>query len=265
MEHHLYHPSAPNGGTARPGRVITGSDSFTSNDFSPARRLPANTEAPTLAASANPGQSFGSAVRLFAFLAASLIVFTMLAKANAELPLKPEISVVPDQSPAAGVSSWRVGEYRVDPLAQYDVTARVLSTHGYSAKREAEVSPIDFALGWGPMADRGLLESLNVSQRNRWYFVRWRNAPVRAEEVIANSANTHLLPANPQVAAQLQAVQPGDIVRLRGYLVEVSANDGWTWTSSTKRTDTGDGSCEVLWVESVEVYSDAPITYAALD
>ena len=95
--------------------------------------------------------------------------------------------------------------------------------------------------------------------------MRWRNAPVRAEEVIANSANTHLLPANAQVAAQLQSVQPGDIVRLQGYLVEVTADDGWTWTSSTARTDTGDGSCEVLWVESVEVYSDAPITYDSLD
>ena len=261
MEHHLYHPSAPNGGTARPARAITGSVFFNSNHPSPSRRLPANTEAPTLAANANPN----SALRLLALLALSLIVFTTLSRSNAELPLQPEISIVPSQTAALGAGSWRQGEYRVEPLAAYDVTARVLSTRTYDQNREADVSPIDFALGWGPMADRGLLENLSVSQRDRWYFVRWRNAPVQAEQVIANSANTHLLPANPEVAAQLEAVQPGDIVRLEGYLVQVSASDGWTWTSSTKRTDTGDGSCEVLWVESVEVYTDAPITYASID
>ena len=265
MEHHLYHPSAPNGDTARPARVFTGSDSFTDNDHSPSGRLPANTEAPFLATTASLGSPATPAFRLLALLATCLVVLTVMSRANAELPLQPEISIVPSQSAALGRSAWQQGEYQVEPLAQYDVTARVLSTRSYSQKRESDVSPIDFALGWGPMADRGLLENLNVSQRDRWYFVRWRNAPVKAEEVIANSANTHLLPANPEVAAQLKAVQPGDIVRLQGYLVEVSAEDGWTWTSSTTRTDTGDGSCEVLWVESVEVFSDAPITYAALD
>ena len=265
MEHHLYHPSAPNGDAARATRVFSGSDFFPSNHKTPIGRLPANTEAPSLASTANGNSANRQAIRFLAFLALSLLAFTMISKSNAELPLQPQISIVPSQLDADGLGSWQDGEYRVAPLAQYDVTARVLSSRSYSENREEEVSPIDFALGWGPMADRGLLQSLNVSQRDRWYFVRWRNAPVKAEEVIANSANTHLLPANAEVAEQLQAVQPGDIVRLQGYLVEVSAQDGWTWTSSTSRNDTGDGSCEVLWVESVEIHSDAPLAYASLD
>jgi hypothetical protein len=60
-------------------------------------------------------------------------------------------------------------------------------------------------------------------------------------------------------------VQAGDVVRLRGYLVRVTAEDGWSWLSSTSRSDTGDGSCEVMWIEGVEVYSDAPISYASVD
>lgn len=272
MEHHLYHPSAPNGDTARASRVIPGS--YSSSDLQASSgRLPWNTQAPNSwnTQTCKSGHHFpidsegGRQLRLLALLALTLLTVTLLSRSSAELPLQPQISIVPTQTIANGVAPWQNGAYRVEPLAGYDVTARVLSARGYSENRESEVSPIDLALGWGPMADRALLQSLNVSQRDRWYFVRWRNAPVRAEEVIANSANTHLLPADAEVAEQLEAVEPGDIVRLKGYLVKVSAEDGWTWTSSTSRYDTGDGSCEILWVESVEVHSDAPITYASMN
>ncbi|MEX2535974.1 MAG: hypothetical protein WD273_10315 [Trueperaceae bacterium] len=204
-----------------------------------------------------------------AALTLSLLAVNMFSLAGAELPaelsIQPEISVTPTQTAAAGVDSWWNGDYLVEPLARYDVTARVLGARSYSDKRESEVSPLDLALGWGPMGERDMLETLNVQQRDRWYFVRWRNVPVKAQDVIANSANTHTIPANAEVAEQLAEVQPGDIVRLQGYLVTVDGQDGWSWNSSTERTDTGDGSCEVLWVESVEVFSDAPITYASVD
>ena len=40
---------------------------------------------------------------------------------------------------------------------------------------------------------------------------------------------------------------------LRGQLVRADGQDGWHWISSLTRTDTGDGSCEVVWVETVGI------------
>jgi hypothetical protein len=275
MEHQLHHPSARNGDSARARRVFPG---FITTDYDllppTSRRLPENTEAPfetaSAVASADPRALLAQPLlRLLAGLALALAAYGILSQASAELPAKPDqlatISDVPMQGELSDAAAWRNGDYLVQPLASYDVTARVLSARTYSEKRESEVSQVDFALGWGSMADRELLSQLNVQQRDRWYFVRWRGVPIEARDVIANSANTHTIPATPEIAEQLAAVQPGDVVRLQGYLVKVSAEDGWSWTSSTTRTDTGDGSCEVLWVESVEIFSDAPITYAALD
>jgi hypothetical protein len=37
-------------------------------------------------------------------------------------------------------------------------------------------------------------------------------------------------------------------VRIEGWLVEAKANDGWRWRSSTRRTDTGGGACDVVHV-----------------
>jgi hypothetical protein len=70
-----------------------------------------------------------------------------------------------------------------------------------------------------------------------------------------NSANTHILPSNQGVAQKIQDLKPDQIVFLKGYLVEVSKKDGFIWRSSVTRADTGNGSCEIFWVEDIEIQS----------
>ena len=43
------------------------------------------------------------------------------------------------------------GKYTITPLARYTITAVVLSRERYHNDREADLSPVDLALGWGPM------------------------------------------------------------------------------------------------------------------
>jgi hypothetical protein len=38
-----------------------------------------------------------------------------------------------------------------------------------------------------------------------------------------------------------------------GYLVEVRGRDGFRWRSSLTREDTGNGACELVWVEKLDV------------
>jgi hypothetical protein len=67
--------------------------------------------------------------------------------------------------------------YRLIPLARYRLEARVLSTEHYHLGREAELAPVDLALGWGRMSDQEVLERINISQGNRFYFWRYEGAP----------------------------------------------------------------------------------------
>jgi hypothetical protein len=61
------------------------------------------------------------------------------------------------------------------------------------------------------------------------------------------------VPANDDVKEKLLRVKKGEIVQLKGYLINVRHEDGWTWRSSLTRDDTGAGSCELMWVENVVV------------
>jgi len=143
--------------------------------------------------------------------------------------------------------------HRIEALASFDITARVLGVARYTLDRAAQVSPVDLALGWGRMSDSAVLERVEISQSGRFYYWRVREFPIPRREIEASSANMHMIPASEQVKAQLRAVRVGKIVRVRGYLVRVEGRDGWRLVSSLTREDTGAGACEVIWVESVEV------------
>ncbi len=45
----------------------------------------------------------------------------------------------------------------------------------------------------------------------------------------------------------------GQIVTIGGFLVDVTGPGGFTWNTSLIRTDTGNGACEIVWVESLDV------------
>lgn len=156
----------------------------------------------------------------------------------------------PLQGPPDPPDPWTFKDHTLTPLARFEIRARVLATERYRFDGPAKLSPVDFALGWGPMSDSRVLEAFTIQQRDRWYFWSSAHMPVSAGTVIAHSANMHLIPATESVRRRLLAVQVGQVVSLRGQLVRADGRDGSHWVSSLSRTDTGDGSCEVIWVES---------------
>ena len=147
----------------------------------------------------------------------------------------------------------RVG-YVIEPVARYEIRAKVLSTERYRIGREAELSPVDFVLGWGPMSDNTVTEKLNITQSNRWYHYSWSGSPpIDPAIIVRTSANTHLVPADDNVRTRLLNVRSGEIVNLKGYLINIKHPDGWSWRSSLTREDSVAGSCELMWVAEVAV------------
>ena len=160
----------------------------------------------------------------------------------------------PVQVERAGLPAFSIDDYRIIAAAEFSVEARVLGTETYRSGREADVSPIDLALGWGPMSDSAVLDRLKISQGNRFYFYRWSDQPpIPPSEIVEHSANMHMIPANDEIKSRLDKVRAGQIVALRGYLVRVQGADGWRWNSSMTRRDSGAGACEVVWVKDIAV------------
>ena len=162
----------------------------------------------------------------------------------------------PSQTLLMAGPSWRQGKYSYTARADFSMRARVLSTERYWFDGASAVSPIDFAVGWGPMSDQAVIDQIGFGQTQRWYryWPKGRQFPIHAEEIFSHSANMHMIPADSSVLKILRSVRAGDLISLEGYLVSVSSADGWRWDTSLSRTDTGNGACEIVWVRRLTIH-----------
>jgi hypothetical protein len=144
--------------------------------------------------------------------------------------------------------------YRLDALASVDIRARVLASERYWFDHGAALSPVDLVLGWGAMSDSAVLKQISISQGGRFY--RWwsQTYPIPRRAIETQSANMHMIPASGEISRQLKSIRAGNMVHLKGYLVEVTSEQGFRWKSSLSREDTGGGACEIILVESVYVW-----------
>jgi len=158
----------------------------------------------------------------------------------------------PRQLALTDVEEFQHQGARISPLASFEIEARVLSRKDYSFDAESTLSPIDLALGWGNMSDERVLDTMEIKQSNRWYRWKTDRLVIPRKEIINSSANMHMVPANDTIAASLDNVVKGNIVRISGYLIEAEA-DGRKWRSSLTRSDSGANACELIYVRSIDV------------
>ena len=163
------------------------------------------------------------------------------------------VSIEPVQkSIGAGAPRFRKHDAEIVARARFEMEAVVLSRERYRFDRMAKLAPVDLALGWGPMSDSNVVGQLSISQGNRFYFWNTPKFPVPRKTIETHSANMHLIPATDEIERKIDGARVGQVVRLSGYLVDVTAADGWSIRTSLTRDDTGAGACEVIWVESFD-------------
>ena len=143
--------------------------------------------------------------------------------------------------------------FTLTPLANYAIEARVLSREDYSMGVEAELSPTDLAVGWGPMSDESVLNKIDISQGHRFFHWHVDVFPIPQHEIEVHAANMHIIPANDAIKRQLSKVGTGQIIIMKGQLIEAKRADGWHWRSSLSREDTGNGACELMYVTELNV------------
>jgi hypothetical protein len=172
-----------------------------------------------------------------------------------------DVSQPPEQTAVDNAEPIRLEaggfEFVITPLARYVLRGIVVSRESYRVGWNAELSPCDVSVVWGELAAGDAWRTLAWSQGGRWYFWKWHGEqPFANELIVRNSSNTHVVPASPNLASAARTLTAGDIAELAGELVRIDGRKGqekvW-WKSSLSRTDTGDGSCELLYLRRLRV------------
>ena len=160
--------------------------------------------------------------------------------------------------PPEEITVTRGGQsFTIEKLYTYEVQGEVLSASKYDLTWTNDFFDVDLGLIWGPKRE-SLKHNFKFFQMGRWLFWRTDEEPgpdLRAV-VTRSISNNHAIPAegSKRVASMLRRIGKGDVVRLKGALVKISGPGGEVLaTSSFSRDDTGDGACEVVWIDELQV------------
>jgi hypothetical protein len=152
------------------------------------------------------------------------------------------------------------GLFNIKPLAEYKASAKVVGRESYSSGWAAKISPLDLAIAWGMLAEPDNERYVSYSQSDRWYFFEYKpDSPFKGSYIIDHSSNNHIIPSNENVRKAVKSIKVNEKVILEGCLVNLTGNyEGqrvW-WNTSLSRNDSGDHSCELLYLTRVRIGSD---------
>ena len=150
------------------------------------------------------------------------------------------------------------------PVARFETRGRVLNVERFKPHQSLvnwipglRPATHDIGLGFGPMTDTANVDRLRfthegVSHGLRALFARPRGAMSQQEfDALAPFiTNVHVIPASDAVYGQLRRVRQGELVTLRGVLVNVRDADGRVATTSITA---GDRDCEIMWLEELRI------------
>ena len=162
------------------------------------------------------------------------------------------------QEPLALQMSRGGYDIAITKKAAYTVRGIVTGRENYYSGWNSLISPADVALCWGKLAENGTYKRLKWSQGNRWYYWSAGNDFGYNNDFIAqHSSNNHIIPATPNLAKAVKGLKQGNVVEMTGHLVDVAAvkkSENYWWNSSTSTTDSGDGSCEIIYLTRLKVH-----------
>ncbi len=221
---------------------------------------------------------FDSHRRTLGGLFLALALLTLVAALNrGDLPprstLRPELSHLPDQKESDRAPfdfEYRGHTVNVQPVAAYQLHGLVVSHNNIASIADiyhdsTSVDTKDLCVIWGANLERDDYLRVKYWSGPWTCYAQWRDGVVFAGDALSNN---HLITSAPALRRQLAGVRVGDQIRFRGLLVNYRVDDwGEYWRrSSTDRTDGGDGACEVVYFEDLQVLArGTPGWYAAYD
>ena len=223
----------------------------------------------------DPGEVFSLSLKAFG-LGALIFVFSLWIthrlpssyEIREDLRKEPEQELITRSSPFQRFINGHT--YRIEPKAQYRIRGLVVEGQDSSSWKNIThlqagdfLNTHDLCVVWGKNAISPYLNDWKFSHGDWTCYVETSSRVAWESFKMEQISNNHILPASSEVLDVIRSARIGDQIEMSGQLVNYTTDGGPSRNSSLVRTDTGNGACEILYVESAQILQrHKPFWYA---
>lgn len=150
--------------------------------------------------------------------------------------------------------------YIITPHFNYTLSGMIVSKKDHDSglitslhrRWKDYLNTADICLIWGKNLDINLADFEFWNRQFTCFYQTYDREALKTFDG-QRLSNNHLLVQDDYLRKQILRLNVGDVVTLRGWLSDYkNLETGGKRTTSTIRTDTGNGACETIWVTDVE-------------
>ncbi len=203
---------------------------------------------------------------LFLILSFFLLMFSFIKRNEFQhdLQLKPELLQEPKQSltkKPAFTTTYNNDAFEIMPKYDYELFGLVVSYRLHDSEsgqmihalNKDHINVADYCVVWGQSANADILREFNFSNGQFTCQFSTKNAQAWQAFNKQQISNNHLLAIDDSIRKQIDDIKIGDQIHIKGWLSHYKNPAGYERGTSITRTDSGDGACETILVNEINI------------
>lgn len=185
-----------------------------------------------------------------AFVAASYVVYSTF-------PVNHGPGIMADEKPTIERLTWEepftFKGATFTPQRKINGEVRVLKRKRYFFDTFSKYSPVDAMVGWNQLSDSRNLDYIYYNLGDRTYRLDLTRPPLPMNTIYEESDLWHFIPSSEEINQKLKALRDGEIVHVKGLLVDISNESDFTFKTNTELSTAKKKKGFIIWVEELKI------------
>lgn len=140
------------------------------------------------------------------------------------------------------------------PQKLIEAEVRIVKRKRYFFDPFSKFSPVDAVVGWNEMSDQRNLDYIYFSLDDRDFELDLTRPPLKLSQIKGESDFWHFIPSTVQIDEELKKLRDGNIIKVKGMLVDMSHETLFNYSTRTTLTDNVKKKAFLVWVEDIQVW-----------
>ncbi len=152
-------------------------------------------------------------------------------------------------------------DYFIQPKYDYELYGMVVSYRVHNGDTGAHLrwgdhlNVADYCVVWSENAFEARLDEMTFRNQEWTCYYQYPNREVGASFDGAKLSNNHLISGDSGIRERIKKIGIGDQIRIKGWLSSYRSTERFIRGTSINRLDTGNGACETIYVNEIEILS----------